>query len=181
MSENVERRRTVTWEDPAPGAEAAGKMSGLEYLRAIARGELPGAPMAHLMGFWLSEIEEGRVVFEVEPAEYHYNPIGTVHGGLACTLFDSAMGCAVHTTLPAGTGYTTIELKVNLLRAITAETGRLLCEGKTVHVGGRIATAEARLTDGAGRLYGHATTTCMIFREGSKERAVGEGGALRDA
>jgi uncharacterized protein (TIGR00369 family) len=181
LSENVERRRTVTWEDPAPGAEAAGKMSGLEYLRAIARGELPGAPMAHLMGFWLSEIEEGRVVFEVEPAEYHYNPIGTVHGGLACTLFDSAMGCAVHTTLPAGTGYTTIELKVNLLRAITAETGRLLCEGKTVHVGGRIATAEARLTDGAGRLYGHATTTCMIFREGSKERAVGEGGALRDA
>jgi uncharacterized protein (TIGR00369 family) len=175
LSENVERRRTVTWEDPAPGAEAAGKMSGLEYLRAIARGELPGAPMAHLMGFWLLEIEEGRVVFEVEPAENHYNPIGTIHGGLACTLFDSAMGCAVHTTLPAGTGYTTIELKVNLLRAITAETGRLLCEGKTVHVGGRIATAEARLTDGAGRLYGHATTTCMIFREGSTERSVGEG------
>ncbi len=150
-------------------------MSGLEYLRAITRGELPSAPMADLMGFWLSEIGEGRAVFEVVPAEYHYNPIGTVHGGLACTLFDSAMGCAVHTTLPAGTGYTTIELKVNLLRPITTETGRLFCEGKTVHVGGRIATAEARLTDEAGRLYGHATTTCMIFREGSKERSVGEG------
>ncbi len=175
MSENVERRRTVKWEDPTPGTEASGKMSGLEYLRAITRDELPSAPMADLMGFWLSEIEEGRAVFEVEPAEYHYNPIGAVHGGLACTLFDSAMGCAVHTTLPAGTGYTTIELKVNLLRPITTETGRLLCEGKTVHVGGRIATAEARLTDEAGRLYGHATTTCMIFREGSTERSVGEG------
>ena len=175
MSENVERRRTVTWEDPATGAEAAGKMGGLEYLRAVARGDLPAAPMANLMGFWPSEVEEGRVVFEVEPDEYHYNPIGTVHGGLACTLFDSAMGCAVHTTLPAGTGYTTVELKVNLLRPITAETGRLFCEGETIHVGGRIATAGARLTDEDGRLYGHATTTCMIFREGSEDRSVGEG------
>jgi uncharacterized protein (TIGR00369 family) len=120
LSENVERRRTVTWEDPATGAEAAGKMGGLEYLRAVARGDLPAAPMANLMGFWPSEVEDGRVVFEVEPDEYHYNPIGAVHGGLACTLFDSAMGCAVHTTLPAGTGYTTVELKVNLLRPITA-------------------------------------------------------------
>ncbi len=175
MSENVERRRTVTWEDPRTGAEAAGEMGGLEYLRALARGELPSAPMASLMGFWPSEVEEGRVVFEVEPDEYHYNPIGTVHGGLACTLFDSAMGCAVHTTLPAGTGYTTVELKVNLLRPITVETGRLFCEGETIHVGGRLATAEARLIDGDGRLYGHATTTCMIFREGSKDRSVGEG------
>jgi uncharacterized protein (TIGR00369 family) len=176
LSGNVERRRTVTWEDPATGAEAAGKMGGLEYLRAVARGDLPAAPMANLMGFWPSEVEEGRVVFEVEPDEYHYNPIGTVHGGLACTLFDSAMGCAVHTTLPAGTGYTTIELKVNLLRPVTVETGRLFCEGETIHVGGRVATAESRLTDRAGRLYGHATTTCMIFREGSKEISVGEGG-----
>ena len=173
------RTRTVGWRDPAPGAEAARKMGGLEYLRAIARGELPGAPMAELLGFDFSEVEEGRVVFGCSPAEYHYNPIGTVHGGLACTLFDSAMGCAVHTTLPAGVGYTTVELKVNFLRPISAGTGRLLCEGRTIHVGRRIATAEARLTDEADKLYGHATTTCMVFRgdEGDGgERSVGEGG-----
>jgi uncharacterized protein (TIGR00369 family) len=172
----VGRTRTIRWEDPAPGAEAAREMSGIEYLRAMMRGELPAPPMAALMGFGFVEVDEGRVVFESVPAEYHYNPIGAVHGGFACTLFDSAMGCAVHTELPAGAGYTTVELKVNLLRPITAQTGRLLCEGETIHVGGRIATAEARLKDEAGRLYGHATTTCMIFREGSKERSVGEGG-----
>ena len=176
MTEQTERTVTVSWDDPAAGADAARKMSGLEYLKAIARGELPGAPIAHLVGFDLSEVEEGRVVFECEPGEQHYNPIGSVHGGLACTLFDSAMGCAVHTELPAGAGYTTIELKVNFLRPITAATGRLFCEGKTIHVGGRIATAEARLMDEAGRLYGHATTTCMIFREDSKDGSVGEGG-----
>ncbi|HEX6710586.1 MAG TPA: PaaI family thioesterase [Rubrobacter sp.] len=176
MKAPIGRTRTVSWEDPAPGAEAARNMSGLEYLRAMMRGELPAPPMAALMGFGFVEIDEGRVVFECVPAEYHYNPIGAVHGGLACTLFDSAMGCAVHTELPAGVGYTTIELKVNLLRPITVQSGRLLCEGETIHVGGRIATAEARLKDKSGRLYGHATTTCMIFREGSKERSVGEGG-----
>ena len=176
MTGTIGRTRTISWEDPAPGAEAAGKMSGLEYLRAMMREELPAPPMAALMGFGFVEVDEGRVVFECVPAEYHYNPIGAVHGGFACTLFDSAMGCAVHTELPAGVGYTTVELKVNLLRPITAETGRLLCKGETLHVGGRIATAEARLKDESGRLYGHATTTCMIFREGSKERSIGEGG-----
>jgi uncharacterized protein (TIGR00369 family) len=130
--------------------------------------------MADLMGFEFHEIEEGRVVFECIPAEYHYNPIGAVHGGLACTLADSAMGCAVHTMLPAGVGYTTLEIKTNLLRLITVETGRLLCEGKTIHVGGRIATAEARLTDEAGKLYAHATTTCMVF-EGAREYSTSEG------
>jgi uncharacterized protein (TIGR00369 family) len=174
MGETTERSRTVAWQDPLPGADAARELSGLEYLRAIAHGDLPAPPIADLIGFEFSEIEEGRAVFECMPAEYHYNPIGTVHGGLACTLFDSAMGCAVHTMLSAGVGYTTVELKVNFLKPITAETGRLLCEGKTIHVGGRIATAEARLYDEAGKLYGHATTTCMIFRESSKERSIGE-------
>lgn len=175
MTQPLDRTLTVSWEDPAPGAEAARTMSGLEYLRAMADGELPGPPLAHLVGFGLHEVEEGRIVFECEPGEQHYNPIGSVHGGLACTLFDSAMGCAVHTALPAGTGYTTVELKVNLLRPITVQTGRLLCEGKTIHVGGRIATAEARLTDEAGKLYGHATTTCMIFRGEANGSSVGEG------
>lgn len=176
MKGKIGRTRTISWEDPAPAAEAARKMGGLEFLRAIMRRELPAPPMADLMDFGLVEVDEGRVVFECTPAEYHYNPIGAVHGGFACTLFDSAMGCAVHTELPEGAGYTTVELKVNLLRPITAETGRLLCEGETIHVGRRIATAEARLKDESGRLFGHATTTCMVFREGSKERSVGEGG-----
>ena len=171
----MDRTRTVSWDDPAPGAQAAEGMAGLQYLRAMMGGELPGRPMAELLGFGFAEIEEGRVVFECEPAEYHYNPIGSVHGGLACTLFDSAMGCAIHTELPAGVGYTTVELKVSFLRPITTGTGRLLCEGRTIHVGGRIATAEARLTDESGRLYGHATTTCMIFREGTGGPSIGEG------
>ena len=179
MNEIAERKRMVAWEDPAAGVEAAAKMSGLEYLRAIARRELPTAPMADLIGFDFSEIEEGRVVFECTPAEYHYNPTGAVHGGLACTLCDSAMGCAVYTMLPAGVGYTTVELKVNFLRPITLKTGRLLCEGTTIHVGGRIATAEARLLDTSSKLYSHATTTCMIFRNLAPEQSkplAGEGG-----
>ncbi len=176
MGERDGRTRMVAWEDPAAGAGAAAEMSGLEYLRAIARGELPAAPMADLLSFGFHEIEEGRVVFECVPAEYHYNPIGAAHGGLACTLADSAMGCAVHTMLPAGAGYTTLEIKTNLLRPIMTESGRLLCEGRAIHVGGRVATAEARLTDEAGKLYAHATTTCMLFRREMKELAVGEGG-----
>ncbi len=171
----MERSLTVRWEDPASGVDAARKMSGLEYLRAMSRRELPGVPMASLMGFGFAQIEEGRVVFECVPGEQHYNPIGSVHGGLACTLFDSAMGCAVHTALPAGVGYTTVELKVNFLRPITTGTGKLSCEGKTIHVGGRVATAEAHITDEAGKLYGHATTTCMVFRGEDGERNVGEG------
>src|SRR5919202_1328636 len=166
IEETTERTRRVSWDDPKTGAEEATKMSGLDFQRSIARGELPAAPMADLMGFGLSEVEEGRVVFEAMPAEYHYNPIGAVHGGFACALVDSAMGCAVHTMLPAGVGYTTLEIKTNLLRPITVETGRLLCEGKAIHVGGRIAIAEARLTDESGKLYAHATTTCMVFRGG---------------
>lgn len=166
MSEGTQeqRTRTVTWRDPGEGLAAAKKLSGLEYLRAILRGELPAAPISALLGFGLVEVEEGRAVFAVEPAEYHYNPIGTVHGGLAATVLDSALACAVHSTLPAGAGYTTLELHVNLVRAITHETGRLTCTGEVVHVGGRMATAQARLTDAAGKLYAHATTTCMLFR-----------------
>ena len=173
--ESAQRRRTFEWGDPLAGAEAAKERSGLQYLQAMSRGEYPTAPIAEALGFRLREVAEGRAVFECEPAEYHYNPIGTVHGGLACTLFDSAMGCAVHTTLPAGTGYTTLELKVNFLRPITVDTGKVFCEGTAVHVGGRVATAEARLTDASGNLYGHATTTCMVFRPGRPERpAAGE-------
>ncbi len=160
----AERSRTFTWEDPLIGAQAAPSMPGLDYLRAIERGELPPPPIMRLMNISFVSAEEGRVVFAVEPAEFHYNPIGMVHGGLACTICDSAMGCAIHTMLPAGAGYTTLELKVNYTRPLTVDTGLVLCEGKVIHVGGRVATAEARITDRAGKLYSHATTTCMIFR-----------------
>jgi uncharacterized protein (TIGR00369 family) len=159
-----ERTRTYTWDDPFAGLGAARSLSGLEYLRAMAREELPAPPIAATLDFTIDTIEEGRVAFTVEPREFHYNPIGVVHGGLAATLCDSAMGCAVHSTLPARTGYTTIELKVNYIRALTKDTGRVRCEGKTIAVGGRIATAEAHIVDADGTLYAHATTTCLIMR-----------------
>jgi uncharacterized protein (TIGR00369 family) len=139
-------------------------MTGLELLRAIAAGEAPGAPIAELMGFEPIEAEEGRVLFAAVPGPHHYNPIGTVHGGLAATLLDSAMGCAVHTTLPEGTGYTTLELKVNFTRPITTDTGRVLCEGTVVHRGGRVATAEGRvIAERGGKLLAHGTTTCLLM------------------
>ena len=166
MAEREEdRRRTIAWEDPLPAAKAGAALSGLEHLRAMRDRRLPPAPIMELLGFWPVEVEEGRIVFVSRPAEYHYNPIGVVHGGFAATLLDSAMGCAVHSVLPAGVGYTTLEVKVNYVRALTRETGEVRCEGQVIHAGKRIATAEGRLVDADGRLYAHATTTCMIFRE----------------
>jgi uncharacterized protein (TIGR00369 family) len=165
MSESKETRtRTIVWEDPRALAEAGRKLSGLEYLQKIVDGELPRPPIGALMNFAITELSEGRAVFTVEPAEYHYNPIGVVHGGLAATLLDSAMGCAVHSMLPAGAGYTTLEIKVNYVRAITAETGTVRCEAEVIYVGGRTATAEGRVVDSSGKLYAHGTTTCIIFR-----------------
>lgn len=162
--ESGARSRTATWDNPLISASAARELSGRAFLEAMARGELPAPPVMRLLNTGFAELDEGRVVFTMEPAEYHYNPIGSVHGGVITTLCDSAMGCAVHSTLPAGAGYTTVELKVNFLRPITVATGVVRCEGRVIHVGGRIATAEASLVDAAGRLYAHATTTCMLFR-----------------
>jgi uncharacterized protein (TIGR00369 family) len=158
-----ERTRTVSWEDPLLAAHAGASLSGMEYLRAIAQGKIPAPPIALLLGFALEEVEEGRVVFTTEPGEHHYNPIGVVHGGLAATLLDSAMGCAVHSLLAQGRGYTTLEIKVNYVRAIKRESGRLRAVASVVHMGGRIATAEGRLVDAAGQLYAHATTTCILM------------------
>jgi uncharacterized protein (TIGR00369 family) len=116
------------------------------------------------MGFRGVEAEPGRARFEMEPGLQHYNPIGSVHGGVALTLLDSAMGCAVHTVLERGVRYTTLEVKTNFVRPIAAETGVISCEGTVVHVGSRVATAEGRLTDAAGKLLAHGTTTCLIIR-----------------
>jgi uncharacterized protein (TIGR00369 family) len=158
------RERTVSWEDPVAAATRGVGLAGIEYLRKIAAGEIPPPPIAVLLGFELVEVEEGRAVFAVTPGEFHYNPIGVVHGGLAATLLDSAMGCAVHSTLPAGTGYTTLELKVNFARAITGDTGRIVCEAALIHRGRTVATAEGRVTaEATGKLLAHGTATCLLF------------------
>ena len=149
--------------DPVALAARGRELSGIEYVRQIFDGELPPPPISQLMGFRGVEFEHGRAVFEMTPGPEHYNPIGSVHGGIALTLLDSAMGCAVHTTLAAGVGYTTLEVKTNFVRPITAETGVIRCEGTVVHGGSRIATAEGKLVDGAGKLLAHGTTTCLIF------------------
>jgi len=159
----MNRSLSVTWQDPQQLAEAGRKLSGIEFLRAIRDKKLAAPPIAVLLGFDLVEVDAGYAVFEVVPGERHYNPIGVVHGGLAMTLLDSCMGCAVQTHMPAGSGYTTLEAKTNLVRAITAETGKLRAIGRTLHVGKRMATAEGRLEDGSGKLYAHATTTCIVL------------------
>jgi uncharacterized protein (TIGR00369 family) len=159
------RVRSFEWQDPAAAAAAGRELSGLEVMRAIADGELPPPPVAQLMGFSIVEAEHGRAVFAVEPAEWMYNPIGSVHGGIAATLLDSCMGCAVHTTLEAGVGYTTADLHVRYIRAMTTSTGRVLAEGRVVHAGRRMATAEGRLTSEDGEtLLAHGTTGCVILR-----------------
>jgi len=165
-AEAAGRTRTIAWDDPMLGARRGMEMSGIEYMRAIVAGEIPRPPIAWSLDFQLAEVEEGRAVFTLQPAEFHYNPIGMVHGGVAATLLDSAMGCAVHSLLPAGVGYTTLELKVNFLRALTRDTGPVRAEGKVLHAGSRTALAEARLVDAAGKLLAHATSTCLILRPG---------------
>ena len=154
----------VRWEDPVALAERARAMAGRAFLEAIRDGELPAAPIQALMGFRLVEVEEGRVAFSAEPGEQHYNPIGVVHGGLAATLLDSAMGASVHSTLPLGSGYSTLETKFNLVRAITAESGTIVAEGRVVHRGSRVATAEGRMVREAdGKLLAHGSSTCLVL------------------
>lgn len=159
------RTRTFSWQDPTPTAKAALTLSGFDYLTAINRGEIPGPPIAATLGIdqFPTEVERGKVTFFFQPQEYHYNPIGSVHGGVISTLLDSASACAVHSMLPAGTGYTTLELKVNFVRAIYATTGVLHCTGSLISLGRRTAVAEAKLFDATDRLYAHCTQTCLIL------------------
>jgi uncharacterized protein (TIGR00369 family) len=160
-----DRTRTVTWKDPWIVVDAAKTQSGIDRLRAVMRGEVPGAPMAILVGINITEVEPGRVAFEGTAAEYHYNLGGVAHGGLACTMLDSALGCAITSTLPAGRSCATTDLHVRFIRPITLESGKLRCEATTIHVGKTIGTAQATLTDSAGRLCAHATAACAILRE----------------
>ncbi|MFC8236668.1 PaaI family thioesterase [Streptomyces sp. NPDC057284] len=157
------RSRTYEWEDPAVSAAAVGKTTGLQFLREIATGRLPSAPIAATLDFTLDEAEHGRVVFSLVPGEDHYNPIGSVHGGVYATLLDSAAGCAVQSTLPSGMGYTSLDLTVKFLRPVSVDTGRIRAVGTVTSSGRRTALAEARLLDEKDRLLAHATSTCMLF------------------
>lgn len=164
ITKNDPQNRTYTfsWEDPLPVAAAARSMSGLEFLTKMANQEVPGPPVMNMIGFRLVKVTPGAVAFTYSPAEQHYNPIGTVHGGILSTVLDSALGCCIHSTLPAGVGYTTLEIKVNFVRAVLIKTGDLRCEANVIHSGSRIVTSEGRLVDSQGKLYAHASTTCLV-------------------
>lgn len=163
-SPETSRSRTLVWQDPVATAAAGARMTGMEYMRAIVAGEVPPPPIAVTMRLRPIELEEGRVVFEGEPGEEHYNPIGVVHGGYAATLLDSALGCAVHTTLAAGLGYTSLGLEAKFVRPISRDTGRVLCEARVLYRGRKQATAEATLTAAeSGKLLAHGSATCMIL------------------
>jgi len=157
--------QTFTGEKEERPEGARGRMSGLEYMQKLIRGELPPSPMGELMGFRLLEVDAGRAVLQMEPGERFYNGIGIVHGGVAATLLDTALGCAINSVMPAGRIFTTLEMKVNYVRPMRRETGTVRCEANVIHVGGRTATAEGRIVDAEGRLYAHGTATCMLFRE----------------
>ncbi|MFJ8163415.1 PaaI family thioesterase [Streptomyces sp. NPDC096136] len=159
------RTRTHTWEPRPASVPGLAEMSGLEILRAALEGTLPAASMTSTLGFRLTEVGEGRAVFEGDPGDHLLNPMGTVHGGFLATLLDSALGSAVMTRLPAGTTYTTVQLGVHMIRPVLADTPALRCEGTALHVGRTTATAEARITGTHdGKLYAHATTTCAVLR-----------------
>ena len=139
-------------------------MTGLERLVAIQRGELPPPPAVEMVGLTLEDAEAGRVVFSMVAGHEHENPMGTMHGGMLATLVDTAMGCAVSSTLGTDEGFTTLELHMNFVRAVTKDTGRITAVGNLVHRGGRVATVEARVHDNDGNLCAHATSTCLILR-----------------
>jgi uncharacterized protein (TIGR00369 family) len=162
----MSRSRTFTWDDPATVEQNLRRQSGLEFLRGVVRGDYPPPPMARLMNIRLTEVDPGRVVFEGTPEEYHYNPLGVVHGGMAATLLDSALGCCVNSHLEAGDFYTTLELKVNYLRPLTLQTGPVRAVATTIHIGRTTALVEGRIVDATERIYAYASSTCLIRRSG---------------
>ncbi|MFD5231106.1 PaaI family thioesterase [Streptomyces qaidamensis] len=157
------RTRTYHWDDPAISAEAAGRMTGIDFLREVQAGRLPGPPISRTVDFALDEVEPGRAAFSLTPGEEHYNPIGSVHGGVFATLLDSAAGCAVQTLLPQGMAYTSLDLTVKFLRPITVDTGPVRAIGTVVNKGRQTALAQAQLVDTKDRLLAHATSSCMLF------------------
>jgi uncharacterized protein (TIGR00369 family) len=166
----MDKTRTYTFDARRADPREIIQWSGLEYLQKVFSGEVAGAAIAQTLGFAPLSLERGRVIFEGEPQDFVYNPIGTVHGGFAATMLDSALGCAIHSALPAGVAYTTVELKINYVRAMSDRTGPVRAEGNVVHVGRSIATAEGRLYGrDDGKLYAHGSTTCLVIPS-TKER-----------
>ena len=160
----MERSRTITWQDPLQGAAQAREMAGAEYLQAMQDGAIARPPVLSTLDFKAESFEAGRATFSFHAQEFHYNPIGSVHGGVITAILDSAMGCSLHSLLPAGTGYTTLELKVNFLKAVNMQCGELKAIGKVIHHGSRTALAEAQLMNDAGAVFAHATSTCLIVK-----------------
>jgi uncharacterized protein (TIGR00369 family) len=158
------RSKQVTWYDPATVAAGADGLSGLEFITALAEGRIAPPPIASLLNMWPVSVARGLVVFECVPDESVYNPIGVVHGGLLCTLADSVAGCAVHTTLDTGTGYTSIDITVNYARPVTLDSGTLTATGRVTKPGRRVALATAEITDAAGRLVATASSNCLIIQ-----------------
>lgn len=163
-TETPTRSFSLAWPDPVPNRQAIASMAGIDYIRAIQSGELEPAPFARLLDLAIPFAEPGRVTFSFTPTELWENPMGTLHGGVIGTLLDSAMGMAVQSTLPAGTGFTTLEYKVNFLRPVLQETGQVFAEGVVLHSGRSQAVVEARLVDAAGKLYALASSTCAVLR-----------------
>ena len=157
------RSRTVTWSDPAPPLALVRTMSGLDYLTALAAGEIPPPPIGQTLGFGIRSVERGAVVFTCEPLEAHYNPIGVVHGGVMCTLLDTVVGCAVHSTLEAGWGYTSIDLNVTYLRPVTLASGTLTATGTVTKSGRRVSFASGEIRDAAGALIATATSSLLMI------------------
>jgi uncharacterized protein (TIGR00369 family) len=161
---DAERTRTYTWSDQSPTHQMAQSKSGAELLAMMARGEIPYPPVADTVGFRTFEIDDaGTVVVTLEPQEFHYNPLGIVHGGIIAMLLDTVAGCAVHATLPAGVGYASLDLTTKFLRPVTIRTGLVRAEGRVTNAGARISLAEATLTDTKGRLLATAISTCMTL------------------
>lgn len=162
------RTRTHQWANPADLAAKAKTLSGFDFLNGILTGEIPPAPIAETLDFHPISLEKGKVVFEFEPQEFHYNPIGSVHGGVITTILDTVMGCSIQSALQLGQAYTTLELKVNFLKAVTIKSGKITSTGKIIHLSKSTALVEADLKDEEGRLYAHGVSTCMIFSIGNK-------------
>ena len=169
------RRRDVTWQDPLVSAALARDLSGLDYLLGIAEGRFPPPPIAALLGMTILSVAPGQVTFGLDVGEHLYNPIGSVHGGVFCTLLDSAMGCSVHASLDRGQAYTTLELKVNIVKALTLNTPSVTATGQVISAGRRVATASGQITGPDGALYAHATTTCLVFEPRPTEEKESSG------
>ena len=167
------RERTFSWSDPAATAAAAAGLSGAEFFAAIGAGTIPPPPVMRALDFDGVSFGEGRAAFRLTPREFHYNPLGSVHGGVFATMADSACGCAVHTMLPAGVFYTSLDLSVKFLRPVTVSTGPITASGTVVHLGRRTALAEARITDEAGKVYVTATSSCLLIHPDQPARQPG--------